>query len=289
MIRLIASDMDGTLLGADHKISPENCAAIRTAQENNVRFAIVTGRTYEDVRPLLDENALACECVLMNGGEYRDIEGNLLMGIYLDKKIVPAVLNCLKAHQFVGELYTNKGYYTPSSKEELFAGILKRIRRFYPQIQDDETIYQMAATHPHYVEMNFIEDIDAFLQTDIEIGKIVSFADTSDEITALWAELDKISGLAISSSFPTNIEINDAAATKGNILAKVAEKIGLQEDEIAVFGDGQNDTSMFEQFQNSFAMENAIDEIKKLAKYHTVKNTDHGVAAGIYRILKEKI
>ena len=92
-------------------------------------------------------------------------------------------------------------------------------------------------------------------------------------------------GLAISSSFVTNIEINDVNATKGRILAKVAEKMGIRKEEVAILGDGSNDYSMFVEFPNSFAMENAIPEIKEVAKYITASNSDHGVAKAIYRIL----
>ena len=70
MIKLIASDMDGTLLNSNHKISKENLEAIKKAEEMGVKFAIATGRIYEDVEPLLKENGIKCQCIVLNGGEY---------------------------------------------------------------------------------------------------------------------------------------------------------------------------------------------------------------------------
>ena len=58
MIKIIASDMDGTLLNSDHKISDENLKAIREAQEKGIHFAIATGRDYLDVEPVLKEHNL---------------------------------------------------------------------------------------------------------------------------------------------------------------------------------------------------------------------------------------
>ncbi|MGN0144898.1 MAG: HAD family hydrolase, partial [Clostridium sp.] len=55
MIKLIASDMDGTLIDTNHNISEENLKAIKEAQRNGIKFAIVTGRAYDDVRPIIEK------------------------------------------------------------------------------------------------------------------------------------------------------------------------------------------------------------------------------------------
>ena len=81
MIKLIASDMDGTLLNDDHMISEENLKAIRKAQEMGRHFTIVTGRDYDTVKPYLEECNLKCECILSNGAEYRDINGNVIENV----------------------------------------------------------------------------------------------------------------------------------------------------------------------------------------------------------------
>lgn len=287
MIKLIASDMDGTLIGTNRKISKENIAAIKVAQEKGIDFAIATGRAYEDVKPFLDEYGLKCECVVLNGGEYRDIDGEIVVGIYIDKSIATEILNIMAKHDVAVEIYTDNGYYTTNTKEQTLKGMMKRAKAFYPDLIDSDEIYQHAINHPHFAAMNYITNLEEFLKCDLNIGKFVSFAESIDEINELKEDLRKLSGLAISSSFPTNIEVNDMNATKGRILAKVAEKIGLKKEEVAVLGDSSNDYSMFVEFPNSFAMENAIPEIKKIAKYITASNAEHGVAKAIYRILED--
>ena len=100
MIKLIASDMDGTLINSDHTISQENLEAIKEAESRGIKFAIVTGRAYDDVRPLIDEYNLDCECVALNGGEYYDKAGNVIEGIYIDKNKVREILNVMMTGEF---------------------------------------------------------------------------------------------------------------------------------------------------------------------------------------------
>jgi Cof subfamily protein (haloacid dehalogenase superfamily) len=285
MIKLIAADMDGTLIGNNGKISDENIEAIQIAQGKGVKFAIATGRAYEDVKPFLDESGLKCECVVLNGGEYRDIEGKIVEGIYIDKSMAIEILNIMSKYDLAVEIYTDDGYYTTNTKEETLKGMIKRAKIFHPDVTDLDEIYRNATSHPHFVKMNYITKLDELLKSDFNIGKFVSFAESIDQINLLKEELNKLDGLAISSSFITNIEVNDSNATKGRILAKVAKKMGIKKEEVAIFGDGSNDYSMFIEFPNSFAMENAIPEIKEVAKYITANNSDHGVAKGIYSIL----
>lgn len=284
MIKLIASDMDGTLI-FDQKISKENLEAIQVAQEKGIKFAIATGRDYEDVKPFLDKYGLVCECVVLNGGEYRDVAGTIVEGSYIDKRLVTEIISILSEGKLAVEIYANDGYYTTNTKEEILNSMIKRSKIFRPHITDPNEIYQNALRHPHFVKMKYITNIDEFLKSNVEIGKFVSFADSATELNEPWEKLNKLGGIAVSSSFATNIEINDSNATKGRILAKAAARMGINKDEVAILGDGLNDYSMFVEFPNSFAMENAIPEIKEVAKYITASNSDHGVAKAIYRIL----
>jgi Cof subfamily protein (haloacid dehalogenase superfamily) len=285
MIKLIAADMDGTLLGAQHTISKENLEAIKAAQSKGIKFAIATGRAYAEVKPFLEECGLSCECVVLNGGEYRDIAGKIIEAIYIDKSMVKEIISLISIYNIAVVLYTSNGYYTTNTKEEILDNLIKRIKFFRPQLTNHDDIYQAAVNHPHFTKMNYITNIDEFLASDVKIGKFVAFADSPDELTAPTKNLSKLSGIAVSSSFPTNIEINHAEATKGKILAKVAAKMRISKDQVAILGDGSNDYSMFVEFPHSFAMENAIPEIKQAAKYITASNIDHGVATAIQRIL----
>ena len=288
MIKLIASDMDGTLLDKNHGISEENIAAIKEAESKGIKFAIVTGRSYDDVRPIIEQYDLDCECVALNGGAYYDKDGNILEAIYIDKSRVREILEVMLKGDFSVEIYTDKGYYTTNTKEELWSGMLRRSKTFYPHLNEEERI-EVAKKNPHFISMNYITDIDEFLNSDVKIYKFVTFGETEEDVKKLREEVKKVEGVAISASFTTNIEVNDSKATKGLILAKVAKDFGMSRDEVMVLGDGLNDYSMFEEFTNSVAMDNAIPEIKEIAKYITDTNNNSGVGKAIIKALNGEI
>jgi len=284
MIKLIASDMDGTLLNSKHKISKENLEAIKKAESMGVKFTIATGRRFEDVKPLIDENDLKCQCIALNGGEYIDEEGKVLEGIYIDRKEASQIIDMIIKENIVAEVYTNQGLYSVNTKEEALTEVAYRIKAFDPKTSFEEAI-KYAETHPHFLDLKYIKDIDEFLNSDIKIGKFVAFYNDEETTIKVKRKLEAIERLAISSTFTKNIEINNKEAQKGLILAKVAEKMGIRRDEVMVIGDSFNDYSMFTEFPVSFAMENAVPQIKEVAKYITDTNDNAGVAKAIYKIL----
>ena len=101
-------------------------------------------------------------------------------------------------------------------------------------------------------------------------------------------ELAHIKGIAFLSSYPDNVEVTDANAQKGLILKKVIELKGIKKEEVAVFGDGLNDSTLFELFTESFAVDNAVPEIKAMAKYHIPSHKDDGVALTIDQIIAKQ-
>jgi len=284
MIKLIASDMDGTLLNSNHEISRENLQAIKKAEEMGVKFAISTGRMYEDVKPLLDECGLKCQCIVLNGGEYIDEEGKVLEGIYIGRQEAREIINMILKENIVAEIYTDKGLYTVNTKEEALLEVAYRIIAFNPETNFENAI-KLAETHPHFVNLKYIIDIDKFLNSDIKIGKFVAFYNDEETTIKVKNKLKCIGELAITGTFTKNIEINNKEAQKGFILAKVVEKMGIKRDEVMVIGDSFNDYTMFTEFTESFAMENAVPEIKEIAKYITDTNDNNGVAKAIYKIL----
>ncbi len=285
MIKLIASDMDGTLLNDDHMISEENLKAIRKAQEMGRHFTIVTGRDYGAVKSYLDECNLKCECILSNGAEYRDVDGNIIESVYMNKTSVKIVFDILNEANLCIQLMTNKGSYI-TNKESDKKAIIERFKLFNPKMTEEEVIEFVESFHKQR-GMKEIDNIYKILEDDIEILKIVTFDNDEKLIARLKDKLrESTSDLAVASTFSNDIEISDIEAQKGLILAKTIKKMGIDKSEVIVLGDSFNDYSMFTEFENSYAMENAIPEIKEIAKYITDTNNNDGVAKAIYKVLE---
>ena len=285
MIKLIASDMDGTLLNDDHMISEENLKAIRKAQEMGRHFTIVTGRDYGAVKSYLEECNLKCECILSNGAEYRDINGNIIESVYMNKKSVKIAFDILNEANLCIQLMTNNGSYI-TNKESDKKAIIDRFKLFNPTMTEEEVKKFVAKFHKER-GMKEIDNIYEILESDIEILKIVTFDNDEKLIAALKEKLrENTSDLAVASTFSNDIEISDIKAQKGLILAQTIKKMGIDKSEVIVLGDSFNDYSMFTEFENSYAMENAIPEIKEIAKYITDTNNNDGVAKAIYKALE---
>ena len=285
MIKLIASDMDGTLLNDDHMISEENLKAIRKAQEMGRHFTIVTGRDYGAVKSYLEECDLRCECILSNGAEYRDVDGNVIESVYMNKESVKIVFDILNEAGLCIQLMTNKGSYV-TNKESDKKAIIDRFKLFNPKMTEEEVVEFVEKFHKQR-GMKYIDDVYEILESNVEVLKIVTFDNDEKLIANLKEKLKKsTSDLAVASTFSNDIEISDIEAQKGLILAKTIKKMGIDKSEVIVLGDSFNDYSMFTEFENSYAMENAIPEIKEIAKYITDSNNNDGVAKAIYKSLE---
>lgn len=284
MIKIIASDMDGTLLNSNHEISKENLEAIKRAQELGVHFTISTGRDIDGVLPVIRSYGLKCELILSNGAEYRDEECNILEKIDIEKGTVKKVLNMMSEVGIRAQIFTDRGIFTVDSKEDALKGMAYMAQSFQ-RIESFEEALELTRTQEHFKKLNYIGNLDEFLETSVEIRKIFAFYNDTNVIRDMKFKLDEIEDLAVSSSFRDNIEITNKDAQKGIILAKVAKKMGVSRDEVMVIGDSFNDYTMFTEFTESYAMANAIDEIKQIAKYITDTNNNAGVAKAIYRAL----
>lgn len=280
MIKLIASDMDGTLLDNKHKISEENIRAIKKAQQLGVNFTIVTGRDYESVKPFVENLDLNCEYIVLSGAEYRDRSGNILSSITMDKSKAKEVIRLIANEELVVEVFTDRGIYV-SDRDKFLTQMVDIIKLNNLNINPEENFKYSKI----FNNVKDILDVDEFINSDINIYRICTFDKNTDLIARLKEKIKTIDGLAVSGTFFNDIEVNDIEAQKGIILSKVIEKMGIERDEVIVLGDSFNDYSLFMEFNNSFAMENAIPEIKAIAKYVTDSNENSGVAKAIYKVL----
>lgn len=288
MIRLIASDMVGTLLNNDHDIDIETVEAIRKAEEAGIIFAISTGREYDSVKVLLDKHNIKAQCVLSNGAEYRDEDGNILDVINIKEESAKKIIEILDKNKMSARIFTEKGVFTTSTREMALQEIIFRTMSFNPSLTEEEA-REVAENLGFFTCLQFIDDLDKFFEEGVEVRKFVAFHSDIELIDKMKKVLGEIEGLAISSSFRDNIEITDINAQKGIILEKVATKMDIVREDVMILGDSFNDYSMFEIFEETVAMKNAIPEVKAIAKYITDSNDNLGVAKAIYNVINNEM
>lgn len=287
MIKLVVSDMDGTLLNKRAEISKGNREAIRRLHEKGIGFAIASGRDYEGVYSIIHQYDLHCEAILGNGAQYVDEQGNLVMSCYMNKSVVEDVVNIFVKENIPVMIFTTKGFYTPYTPDYVRNAFIERgIRRFHSLREDYDQNGRYASVPCNH--LIHIDDFESFLNQDIDIIKVEAFSLDASQIqdTKIQNALKSISTISYLSSFDDNVEVTDQNAQKGLILEKVIHKKGIQKDEVAVLGDGMNDLSMFECFKYGFAPANGEQVIKDLA-YQVVDDCENDAVAKAIDVILE--
>lgn len=288
MIKLISSDMDGTLLDSYRQITPINVEAIKRAQENGINFIINTGREYPNARGLVEAAGLKCDLICSNGACAFDKDGNLLFEHILDKETVRTIFDAFNKYGMEPALFTTEGRISllPLEEREIYTRDV-----FIPAIQVNHP--DMKYTLDDYRELVddviFVDGQEALLNSDHRILKITSNSPDHESLKKLRVELEKIPGLAVVSTVPTDIEITSINAQKGSSLLDYAKKDGLKPEAIIAIGDSENDYSMLSiPGIHSVAMENACDMIRNICVYQTRANTRDGIAYIINCILADR-
>lgn len=287
MIKLIVSDMDGTLFDSNQEISPYNLAAIKEASKQGVHFMIATGRSMDTIKPILERYNLVCGLLLMNGAEVRDENLHIVSTTNIPNKMIMGISDELEKMGYIPEYMTNKGAQICCTEDMMQKNMGWRMMCLdRSHTLTLEEAIEAGKTSVFQKMLNRNESLGDMLQNNLEFRKIIVFnPDTSfnaanrDKLQKLFPEL------SILSSYPENIEINHKHAQKGYGLMNAIENMGIRNDEVAVFGDGYNDISMFELFENSYAPVNAQSAIKAKAKEVIPSNDDDGVGKKINELL----
>lgn len=288
MIRLISSDMDGTLLDSYRQITEVNIHAIRKLQENGIEFIINTGREHPNVVGILKEAGLQCDMICSNGSCGFDKAGHLLFEHTIPKKTVQKIFDTFRRFGMVPSIFTKDGRISLLQRDER-EKYTREILVPAIQVNHPDFEYTEAEFRSLIDDVIFVDGEDTLLSSDHNILKITSNSTETETLKVLRAELEKIPGLAVVSTVSTDIEITSEDAQKGIALLQYADRFGYQPEEIVAIGDSENDYSMLSiPGIHSVAMENASDEIRNICVYQTRANTRDGIAYIISCILADR-
>lgn len=291
MIKLIVSDMDGTLLNENMEITAASASAIKRAQERGIHFAIATGRDYPMAAPLLKEHNIICPLIAQNGGQYFDGTGKNIYNIGLEKKTVRELLSIFSQYDDLHEeLMTSKGVFSDNQdqREEMLANMLSDMN---PDITFEQAV-GIAQKRVEEMPITFVDDYADIIDDQSTVIFKVSvhskkgkelLLPLKDELTA------RIKNLSVTASSERNLEINHLGAQKGLAVARLARNLNLKADQVMTLGDNINDLSMLEWARYSVAMKNAVPEAKKAARLETASNRENGVAEMITKVLNGKV
>lgn len=288
MIKVIASDMDGTLLGDDHRIAPETLEAVKEACGAGIRFMIATGRNFPGAMNELEGKGLVCDYIVGSGAEIRDPQKRLVETRPLRRELCRRIYEDIREFP-VSVIFCTDGYdYRVGTPEEIEESIILELMLFHENMTREEVV-RTEVYRRIKKSSKSISSLEELEEAGVPVYKIFLFTDDTDMLDRINARLSGDREIAVASSFPTNLEITDVRAQKGPVLKDYIESLGYTMDEVMVLGDSLNDLSMIEMdFGATVAMENAMPEVKEAAKYITKSNNEFGVAHAIRELLRHQ-
>lgn len=288
MIKLIASDMDGTLLNNEHKIPQENIELINYAQKNDITFVVATGRAYYEALPPLKEAEINCDVISFNGGIVYNKEGEIISITPMQPKDLYYTIAIFKSLEIGYQLYTKNTVYTNSIETDVQAySDLIRAAGFEPDV---DHLRHDAQTRLKNGLITEVENIELYLnQKDNPSIKVIGISSDLEKLNKAQKLLADNENISVTSSGTNNIEVMDKNATKGFALTQVANQYNISLENTLAIGDNLNDEAMLEIVKYSVAMNNAAPKLKEIAKYITEKtNSEAGVADTVTKLLKEE-
>lgn len=252
-IKLLISDLDGTLLGTDSRITPQTADALNRANQAGIRLLVATGRSWATASPLLQQAGVVCDFVLLNGAECRTSKGALLCEQSLLLRDARRVVELLQQHQLGFEINTARGDFST-----------------------DTVLCDTAAPMP---------PLSVFWNGAPQVRKIFAFSQDPMLLEQARQTLARLPNITVTSSAPWNLEVTAKNAQKGLMALWAVDRYDLQPHEALVFGDGFNDEGLFRSFPHTCAMGNAVPSLKKIAQRVIEPNTEDGVAREIDRLL----
>ena len=287
MIKLIASDMDGTLLNHNHKIPKENVKLINFAKKQGIKFVVATGRAYYEALPALNEENINCDVISFNGGIVYDKNSNIISITPMLPKDLYYTIEILKSFDISYQLYTKNTIYTTSIETDINAYIdLIRSNGYEPDVEHLRAEAQQKLDVGYITE---IENIELYLnEKENPPIKIIAISNDISKLENAAKLLSENTSISVTSSGANNIEIMHKNATKGEALKEIAKIYGINLENAVAIGDNLNDQAMLDIVGYSVAMKNGNTILKEQAKYVTEKtNSEGGVADTIFKLIEE--
>ena len=267
-IRVIALDLDGTLLNSNKELSSGNLAALERAAAAGIEIVPTTGRFYGGMPKVIRDLPFVHYTITINGAETADLRtGEVIYRAELPWQQAVDIMSYLDDFPVIYDCYQgNEAFMTAAQKE----------------------LIEEMASSPHYRKMLHelrqpVPELKRFLEErKMGVQKVQFFTNRPEVRLQLMEELPRrFEALAVSSSVADNVEINQSRANKGEALLALGEHLGLKREQIMAFGDGLNDLSMLKEAGIGVAMANACQEAKELADWIAPSCDEDGVACGI--------
>jgi Cof subfamily protein (haloacid dehalogenase superfamily) len=261
-VRLVLSDVDGTLVTHDKVLTADTIAAVRQLNEAGILFAVTSGRPPKGLRMLIEPLSLTTPLGGFNGGLMTDEKLDILQELIVDDAVVGPIIDLLDAHGLSVWVYQGTDWFV--------------LDLTGPHVAHESDVCQFGPTQ-----------LESFEGVRGDIVKIVGVSDDPATMARATTELNEkfAAHVSATNSQTYYLDVTHHDANKGKVVAFLAQQYGFDRDEIATIGDMANDVLMFEKSGLSIAMGNASDDVKSKASFATESNDDNGFAIAMEKFI----
>ncbi len=265
-LRMICSDLDGTLLKKDGTVHPDNLRAIREAREKGILFAVATGRATGNALAKIRQAGIFCPVSAMNGTVLTDEDGSVLRRHPMTRRTAVEIERVLAGHQadyvLMGEkvLCTSREDFYHHSELEYGPEMEKMGYRFFRGRETVRRAAEKEAVYKYYVCR--MQDPERLIREAQEVGRVTLTRSGRDNLEIMTEGVDKATGIM-----------------------ELADLKGIRREEIMAVGDEMNDLPMIRWAGWGVAMGNGADRVKEEADLVTASNEEGGVAKAVRFLL----
>lgn len=260
--KIVASDLDGTLLNKKQAVSEENFCAISEMKRLGVEFVPTTGRAMNEIDLSLINSPDIRYIITSNGAVAFDKNiGKPILTRYISKNAVSLIFEAIRPYNAFllvhagGKTYFDKNKYDPEFMNICGVG------EYYGYIIGE------------YAEA--VEDFESYLLSSNEVELMCLFFELDEGIRFCNQTVENCGTLSAASPRINYLEIYSSDAGKGNTLVALAEKLGVDIADVIAVGDSDNDFTMIEQAGLGLAVANACDALKEISDQTICDNSEH--------------
>jgi hypothetical protein len=260
-MKLIASDIDGTLLRSDRTISETTKQALRRWMEKGNVFAIATGRMFEAGRLVTYDFDYDGYLIACNGGVVKHLKtGEILASNAMDKDIVDEILTICKTYDAYVNMYDLSTIYaTRNTNLALkFGNMMQALPKAY------------------HFDIKVQPDLRPIAK-EIDVYKLGVFSENAETFLALQKVLQSLGGIEACLSMATSLDITAKGVTKATGIEAIRTHYGISIADVIAFGDHENDQDMIRYAGTGVAMGNATDGLKSISDFITLPNDEDGI------------
>ncbi|WP_313757537.1 Cof-type HAD-IIB family hydrolase [Tissierella sp.] len=267
--KLVAIDMDGTLLNSKNQVSEKTKETIVKAKGKGAYIVLSTGRVLKSALSYSRDLDLRNPIIACNGAIIADENGNIIYKNPIDNNLVKEIVNLARSKNIYYHFYDENRFYSHIRVDEIL--------KFYSEGDDNNRI-----------DIKIFKNLEEITSMkDLNVYKFLFIDDDKNKLQKLRDELNGLNNIETSSSWANNIEAMGLNVSKGEGLRELCSNLKIAPDEVIAIGDNENDLSMIKFAGLGVAMGNGDESIKKQADYITDSNDEDGVAKIIEKFVLE--